>query len=333
MKRLLIVLVTKDHPAYLRQFFKYQDKQLPEGVEGLVVISNKDKESKEIVLKEQRKKWKVFEEDSEKSLDSKIIDHLDENQYMFTWVIGDGLIITPSILEDKILPVLTDSCLLYHLTDKTSFDTRRYYSKNNFSLVEPTQDPLKYFSNFFWTSTFLGSLIINHSLIEEVKRSKCCKKNIGTGFALITGVLDALTQFKQPTIETRLLSYYLPNPQKGESIWLKDGRVFEIWASNLSSALNQLPNFYLSKIDVVLSRVCINNNIFSFRGLVELRARGVLNETNLKKYGNGLKKVTNVNRSIILALCYCPVFFTKMLVWPLKVRKFLKRKIYARIFN
>ena len=333
MKKLLLVLLTKDHPSYLKIFFKFQDRELPDGVDGLVVISNADKESKEIVVQQRRKKWSVIEEDPEKSPDLKTIKYLNDNQYTFTWIIGDGLIITPSILESRILPFLNDSCLLYHLTDKTSFDARKYYRKNKFSSEITIQDPLFYFDKFFWTSTFLGSLIINNRLIKEVKKSKCCEKNIGTGFALVTGVFDALSTFKKPSIEVRLLTYYLPNPEKAESIWLSDGRVFEIWASNLEKALLHLPECYSSTRKDVLSKVCINNNIFTLRGFIELRSRGVLNNENLNKYHKVMEKVTNVNSSVLLALCYCPVIFTKLLDYPLKFRKFLKRKLYARFFQ
>ena len=173
--------------------------------------------------------------------------------------------------------------------------------------------------DFFWTSTFMGSIVLRSDVINKILKESVHKKYLNSGFVLICSLLELLSERKMKVL-VNCCHYYIPNPFKKEAIWMKDGKVFQIWAVDMPNAVNKLPKYYDSIKRIIIKSSANYNNYLNIIGIIRWRAAGVLNRTIFAKYKADLEHTSDVNIKLIELISLLPRTVSKFLFFPFIIR-------------
>lgn len=322
-KKISIIIPTKDHPYYIKNILREYVKQ--DLKSKIIILDSSENEETRKIYEGYNSKLEnlAYVHVDDITSDEKIIValHLCETKYL--WICGDGLIIDKNLLTNGIID---ESCQVIHLIDVTARDNRIYCRKNHLSTNMVCVDPILFAKHFFWTGTFMGAIIIDNEIRDELVNTGVLNKYINTGFMLISAVLDLLVSEK---IKTQILitKYYYPNPAKNEATWMNSESVFKIWAQEMPKAVNLLPNYYNSIKELLIKTTAVRNNYLSRRGLVRWRAKGIFNSVIEKKYEEDLLKTTQLSRRELKLFSKIPEFICKFVIFPFLIRNKIKRTI------
>lgn len=315
-----IYLLTHFHSGHVKEIINFLGPICPEVT--FYVVGNQQDHSTKIEC--QKHSWVNFIEVScGFSTDDKIEFVLNNFSENYCWIIGDGLL--PEITT--VLNLIKNSSSdvdTFHLLDISSRDIRKYFDRLELKERIETSDVAFFFENFYWTSTFLGSLIISKSRVEAIRKEMASFKYTKTGFLFPTLLFNSLVSYRG-RIEIVKLRYFLPNPKKELSMWVKDGRAFSIWLKSLKVSLdetNKELNPFKNKVYIDCN---LNNNNFTLRGLLKLRSYGAFDGNKLRAYKNELEIITPFP-FFLFVISKLPIPISKFALIPFKVRYLLKKK-------
>jgi hypothetical protein len=315
-------LITRYHSSYVKAFYDLCKDKLGY-YQGVVIGTEGDLETRQVCDSFPRT-WRYIEAPKDSDADDKTKLALEVCKTEYCWPIGDGIIPDFDSLEKNVFTKLKTKFDVVHLLESNSRDTK-IFSKKYFPEGYITSlDPVYIFENFFWSLTFMGSVILSKKLCLRILGSSIFEKNLGSGFALPIGLFSEFAQ--RPALCCCFLChFYIPNPKKVESIWMKEGKIFEIWAKCMPESVRTLPKIYDDSKDLVIRTTCLRNNYFTLRGMIRWRAKGALNNETLSLYGKQLANTSSCNPSTLRVLGSLPIWCCILLNFPFVVRNYVKR--------
>ena len=322
-KNITIIIPTKGHPNYIKNILSSYIKQ--ELKSKIIIIDSSETEETKKIYTEYNSKLEnlSYLHVDDITSDEKIIVAIKLCQTKYLWICGDGLIIDKNIMSNRLID---ESCNVIHLIDVTARDNRSYCKKYNIPTNMVCEDHRLFAKHFFWTGTFMGSIIIDNEIRDELINKVVLNKYINTGFMLISGLLDI---FANKKIKTQILitKYYYPNPAKNEATWMNLESIFKIWAQEMPKAVNLLPDDYNCIKELLVKTTAIRNNYLSRRGLLRWRAKGAFNSAIERKYEEDLLKTTQLSCRELILFSKIPKFICKFIILPFLIRNKIKRTI------
>lgn len=324
-----IVIPTHNHPQYIDNILKsYRNQGL---CCKIVILDSSQLNDTKIVYENYKNKISDLEYIyvCDLSPDEKSLYALKICRTKYLWICGDGLIIKRKIFNSTIL---NNDCDIIHLIDISAHDNKNYCTKNKIPQNMVLENAYFFAEHFFWTGTFMGSILISNTIRCKLLKEKLLDKYINTGFMLICGVLEILTKEKIK-IQVILTKYYTPNSSKKEAIWMQSEDIFKIWAQNMPRAVEKLPYYYNKIKNDIIKYTAVRNNYLSRRGLIRWRAKGILNIKIEQKYEKDLLKTTTLSAFEIRIISQIPIIICKFFIIPFTVRNKLKRLIFSDNFK
>lgn len=317
-----LAIPTRNHASYLTEIFgALSGQQVLCPI--LVLDSSADDETRSVCSQPWHLCARYVRCDPDMSPDAKSILAVKECQTEYLWILGDGLI--PEI--DTVLESIPfeNGYDIIHLVNIDARDTQRYYHQSGLPLSSEYTDAAAFFRDYFWTGTFMGSLIIHRSYFQKIREPERIEKYVGSGFAIICAVLDAACAGPFSCF-VRAMHYYSPNPKKLSSAWMGSTEIFDLWAVNMPAAVDCLPRELAKWKRYVISTTAVRNQFLSRRGMIRWRGKGLFDREILQRYQDGLQKASNVSLREMRVLAFLPKSMCKMLFLPFDLRLKIKRR-------
>lgn len=214
----------------------------------------------------------------------------------YVWLMGDTYHI-PEELMELVLREL--------LNNEKSFD---YIILNANSRVcdTPSQhysDKNKLLRDLGWHMTCMSSLVYKKSAISNANFTRYRDTyfiQVGIIFEYIEDKMFSICWIDFPSVEN--ITIYGLKKNSWQSI------TFEIWVNRWSNFVFSLPPSYKleSKLECIRSHG-IKSGLFSIKGLLLLRAAGLLDYALFKKYNNIYLFAINRNKLLIFIICSTPI--------------------------
>ena len=322
--QLTIIIPTRNHASYISAIAE-RTETLPDWLTVHVLDSSDDEDTYRVVEAQRLKGWTYERVPTEWTADRKTIYALSSFRSEYGWVVGDGCIPDWPALSDWLRPMLEAGWDCIHLLNTDAHDIRKYLKKTAWNGDKTYTDSVQLFNDFFWTLTFLGATLVNRPTAQAICTLDTLSKYMDSGFAMPCALLEALSRRKFKAVAAAR-HYYWPNPEKKESIWMKDIHVLlEIWTRKMPAAVNALPAAFDERKADVIGTVCLYNNYLSRRGLIRWRGMNGLDTGVEREYENDLLKTTNVDVNELRRIAGMPKGVCKMVFLPFYVWNALKR--------
>lgn len=310
-----LAIPTRDHAAYLDLLFDNLLKQT-EQISIIVIDSSSDDSARRCCERFKDLRIRFYSVPVSYTAEEKCRFAIQKLETEYIWLCGDGLI--PAI--DVVLPLLRDKNTdMIHLVNMDARDCRLYLSKKSLPTSMTYTDAVTFCGDFFWTATFLGSLILQRS-VAKMLLGDVFEAYRNTGFEIPCSALDVLSR-RPCQIAVMAMHYYTPNPLKVASLWMNGPQIFEIWAERMPQAVRKLPTAFDPMKDTVIRTTAVNNNYLSCRGLIRWRSRGFFTATVEKQYEASLMQTSNVPVFYMRIIARAPVLLCKLLYTPFELRK------------
>lgn len=328
-KQITLIIPTKNHPQYIKTMLSTLNVMKPQ-ISVLVMDSGKNNQTCAEVNSYQRPYWRYCAVDPEWSADRKTMFALGSFETEYGWIVGDGVIPDLTVFASELQQLMQLSFDVIHLTNQDSFDIRRYYKSKKFcSHIEYT-DAVALFRDFFWTMTFMGATIVHRRVAKLMLHYPRGGQYAETGFEYVCTLFHLLEKTPFRAI-VKKSHYYLPNPEKKESIWMSTGQMFQIWCRNMPMAVEHLPVLYEEEKNRVISTCCLNNHYFALRGLLLWRAKGMFDPGVEKEYELELMRVSGRPAWQLKVLAHAPRILCKLSEFPYILWAVLKKIVHFSV--
>jgi len=222
---------------------------------------------------------------------------LPSSQYI--WLMGDTYIINECLLIRIINEIYNNKydCILININNRASDIQEQTYEDCNRFLLD-----------LGWHVTCLSCNIYKKTIIDNSNFARYYDTDlihVGILFEYLSS-RDFMVKW-MPKSNIEILS----NKSKVVNSWIKN--TFEIWVIKWQNLIYSLPPEY--KLDI--KENCIINHgvkskLFSFIGLLNLRANNILNIDTFLTYNNYFKKTINYNRVNIFFISVFPICILKL---------------------
>ena len=228
----------------------------------------------------------------------------------YSWLLGDDDLIN----SDQLGPIVDRICTSDYdliLLNGGSADPRGGrvvgYPSRKYSNAE------EFMSDLGWHATWISGLIFSRELINKM----LFRKYIGTYFSHFGSLFDVLAKKDLVNIFWYENSAFYPSSLATFS-WAS--RVLEIFSENWTKVVLSLPSRY----PLLIKHKCIEDHgsktgLFSFSGMINLRAQGAITRDKMKCYAQSFILAGGVNLRVGMLIAMIPIF-------PLK----LMRSMYIR---
>jgi abequosyltransferase len=182
-------------------------------------------------------------------------------------------------------------------------------------------DPNKIFCDLAWHMTCLSVLVYSQRLIKNSNFRRYQNTNfIQSG--IIFEYLACNDFLVHWNMSLSVDGITLPGIEKIS--WLK--YTFEIWTERWANFIFSLPPIYTitNKIKVIKSHG-VKSSLFSFNGLLMLRARGILNLTTYSRFSQLFFLSIPFSKYILFLLCLVPLSFFQVIIFLYKFILRLKK--------
>lgn len=222
----------------------------------------------------------------------------------YAWLLGDDDRIHPQALERVIDLLSAEACDLL-LLNGGSADARFGRVPRGFAPVYT--DPQAFLFDLGWHATWISGLVISTRLIASLD----FKKYRNSYFSHFGSLFDALAKKRSVKIQWCESLCYYPSPSARFS-WAE--RSLEIFADKWTQVVLSLPDSY----SIETKRVCMlahsrYTNLFSVMGLLNLRAQGAINRTQIAEYRNSLAVATDTDLRLVILIASLPVWMLERL--------------------
>lgn len=325
---LTIGIPTKNHSEYIDKVLCYYNDNKVKHL--IIIIDSSDNEFTEKIVKKyinsglkiQYKKVDCFMTPDEKSL---LLLKLNTSKYI--WICGDGLILDAYILNYMIYYYSHD---IYHFVNLDAKMHRNYIEKKQYQNNMIYNEPFRFACDFFWTATFMGSILLKSNIALRIVNSNSLSKYMNTGFLIICSLLDVIS-VERSKIIVNCCHYYYPNPCKRKAIWMQEGKIFQIWAVDMPKAVRNLPTYYDLAKKSIIKNTGNYNNYLNIIGIIRWRSENILNRTIFYKYKENLEETSNVPLKVIELISCLPIYLAKIAMLPIHIRNVIKRNTGGKI--
>lgn len=220
----------------------------------------------------------------------------------YTWIVGDDDRINPDAVGAVLNIVCASDCQLV-LLNGGSPDTDGGRVRAAFPQVYTQAAALLH--DLGWHSTWISGLVLSRALIKDMQFGPY----IGSAFSHFGSLYTALARHK--TIDARWKSESCFCPSSAASFtWAS--QVFEIFSEKWAAVVQSLPEHYQADI----KRHCIREHsvhtgIFSVKGLLNLRAQGVISRSLVRQYAATLKLTSQTNLHLATLIASLPVWLLR----------------------
>jgi hypothetical protein len=240
--------------------------------------------------------------------DAKMLKALMNMTSEYVWLCSDGCVPNLLVLSESVLPLMKSDIDIIYLSVQDPYNSNgKYYS-----------NPVEFFKECFWGITGYGGSIIKKKFFEFLSDKQYVEYLIGkysktAAFLYPCMIFDKLsmTEFRAIHICSE---YYLANPLKTTSSWMKNGTVLQVWGETLVAVVHELPNIYDEYKAYVIREMWNNTNLTSFSRLLAMRAYGGLNIEIYRYYTkNGILPQVSDHLLKLKFFSICPISLAKMI--------------------
>ena len=323
---LSVVLITRNHPEYVKRILE-SPCSLNQHCDYLILDSSNDDCSREIESLAAGSVWAYEHLDTKLTTDEKILNLLGNFKGNYLWMIGDGVIPDLESLWPWLSQRLEEHPDCIHLVNRDARNCRHFFTENGLAEEFMTDDIVTACSDFFWSATFLGALIISRNLAGQMLACERLNSYLNTGFAVPCLVFDSL-EANHGKMLISLRHYYLPNPKKQLSVWIREGRVFEIWSKDFPEAIQALPEAFDLVKEEIIRTVCRRNEYYSLRYMFRWRGMGILNKDSLAEHREELLFMSRLSPHTLDNLSKMPKWLCRFGYMPFELRNQFKHARY-----
>jgi len=239
------------------------------------------------------------------------------SQSRFSWIIGDDDRINPGTIE-SILDILEKSNPQLVLLNGGSVDHSAGRVQDEFPAVYTRATDL--LRDLGWHSTWISGLILSRPLIAEMQ----FEPYIGSYFVHIGSIYTALARHEVINANWVSTSCFHPSATASFSV---ASRVFEVFAEKWTSVVMSLPDSYPTKVKQhCIKSHSIHVGIFSAKGLLNLRAQGVISRALVRDYAPSLAIASQTNLHVAAFIASIPIW---LLRGPRRVFVWLRLRVRA----
>ncbi len=230
----------------------------------------------------------------------------------YAWLLGDDDLIRPGAIE-QILLILKEQDFDLLVLNGGHIDPRR--SRVNDIQTKTYTSPQQLFVELGWHMTWMSSLVFNQKILAEMN----FKKYYDTYFVHIGAIFDHLVSKPNTCVKWVDGSFFYPS---SNAVFSWSSSVLNIFSDHWMRVVDSLNDAYSQDE----KRQCIKNHskhtgLFSFSGILNLRAKGSINLSNVRKSRGSLKMTSDVPLVIIILIALIPV-------WPLERLRWLCLKLH-----
>lgn len=200
--------------------------------------------------------------------------------YKYIWLSGDTTIIQINNIIKQLKDCLKEEYDIIHIYQSKDVDKSQAYS-----------DCCEIFRLFWWSMTHWCSVIFSSKCISGME--EIMKKNleINNGFFIVTSVFEYMAS-REIHFYYIKDSLYIVSPYRLKSTAHLKKDILRSWAKVQSESIDSLPDIYDKYKNVTKKSTDRNIRLFSFFGVVILRADGNITISQIKEYGKYIKTVT-----------------------------------------
>ncbi len=321
MKRLCIIIPTRNHADYIRYYISSVGEALEKYDVDLVIGDSSDGgETYSAVMESGNRNiiYKFYSNDVCRDGEQKVYLMFSElaGDYEYIWLCGDGYV--PSLAE--IYPCIYGlmdrgyEVVSMMAPDRTRFP-ERFKSREYLSAAE-------FFRDLYWHLTYWGTCLFKNTVAEYFVRNV---KEIGgrkSSFVVLSSIFRYIAE-NGCRAYNFVGSVYSENIHKDKSTWRRRDYLLEIWARSWCDTIEELPAIYDCEKKYVMRSNDENLGYFRFARLLNWKYEGDLSLKSVRHNREYIKKVTG--RPLILF--YLAAIFPRAL---LKIPKMLYLKIMKR---
>lgn len=261
---------------------------------------------------------KYFYYDSNIRIDERAIDGILKSESEYVWLLGDS----KELDFDEIIGKCKDG--IDNHIDYVCIWDRSVEDKDGMVY----EDSVLFLQECFWHATWLGGLIIKRDLFKPlydntVRNQFLAKYNRKDGFSYVGiffELIGGAPSSKGLLISTRkIVELGILGKTKNPS-WLP--RYMDVWCGNLIYVIDSLPEIYDKAKTPALRRTWNKVKLDSYFWLSQARIKGGLDSEIFKKYDdNGMIGRVSTHRSRMRIFSYMPIWFSKLILTSLHIRK------------
>ncbi|ADQ81919.1 glycosyltransferase [Riemerella anatipestifer] len=215
----------------------------------------------------------------------------------YIWYIGDSMIIREEAFS-----------MIFEIIENEDYD---FICFNAESRSEPLPnnniytDPKCILLDLGWHLTMSGAIIYNRRALF----TECINIQLVKNFPQLALIFWAAYKKKIQLYWINKKIIY--GNRKKESYW--SGNQFSVFIDDYKNMLINLPNkFRQEDVDKVVRQHSLNTGIFSYKSLIVMRAKSMLNMEQLEKRKRDIKSFSNANILILFILCLIPVRIVRL---------------------
>ncbi|MFA7111793.1 MAG: hypothetical protein WC174_05460, partial [Bacilli bacterium] len=269
--------------------------------------SSVDNITKDLISEFQKKNKQVkinyFKYDSGINGDIKTINALKKATTDFCFLLGDGVLVDFNAMERKLIENNFDKYILISFCNDKIF--KKYCDMNDDNYI--TDDLLEYCKHFFWNDTLYGSTIISKKIIRNIIDNNICNKYYDTtNFLYICSLFDSISLEKEKMLLClSQKEIYSVNQFKVLSGWKRNGTTIDVYCREYYLCVEKMYNSFDSIKKYLEHEPSL---MFSFKGILGLRATGSITLKKIKKNWFYIKKVIRKPYRLYLSLIFPKCF-------------------------
>lgn len=310
MKTLCLFIPTHNREKSIEYYLQTQaDNFRRNNIDIIIYDSSNNELTKDVVMSFQKKGYS--------NLVYKYCDNKDDNygswktfygliecaeKYDYIWLSGDTTIIQILNIVEQVRSQMDENCDVIHI-----------YASKEVKQSQSFEDCREIFRLFWWSMTHWCSTVFSAQMIcgmAEFLKDNLEKKN---GFFIVSAALKymALNTTKFYYIKDKLFEI---SPYRTASVCHDRKDILKSWAKWQSEAIDMLPEKYDVYKKITKKSISRNIHLFTFTGVLRLRADGNITYEKVNKYKEYIKDVATAPLVWFYICARIPQGFAKVII-------------------